>query len=72
LFRLYVAKEFGGRFGQNRIDKHARSQLEAGDAREPWNHADVPVEMPGAAVVGRRAPDGEIKVGILESDVKLG
>ena len=65
------AQKFRCGFRQNRVDEHSRPQLEPGHARQPRNHADVPVKVPGPGIFGRTAAHREIQVRISQAHIDL-
>ena len=71
LVHCHLAQKFRGRLRQHRIDEHARAEFEAGDPRQPRNHADVPVKVPRPGVFRRPAAHREIQVGIFQPHVNL-
>jgi hypothetical protein len=71
-FHTYATKKFCGCFRQDRVDEHARPQLEPGGSRQARNHADVPVKMARPHVVRGAAAHREVEVGIVETYVELG
>src|SRR5258708_6919975 len=69
---IYISKEFGRRFWQYGINEHSRTEFEARGTGKARNHAYIPMEMAGAGIVGRAAANREIKIRILQPNVKLG
>ena len=49
LIHGHLAQKFRRGLGQHRVDEHSRSQLESRHARQPRNHAHIPVEVPRPA-----------------------
>jgi hypothetical protein len=67
-----LRKEIRRGFRQPGVDEHPRAQLEPRHPCQPWDHADIPMEMPRAAIFRWPAPHREVQVRILQSDVNLG
>ena len=66
-----VPQEFRSRFGQNCVDEHAGTKFKTGHSSEPGNHAEIPVKVTCAFIIGGPAANGEIEIGIFQAHVYL-
>src|ERR1700751_3927617 len=66
-----VAEELRGRLGKHRVDEHAGTEFEAGDACQTRNHAQIPVEVLHTNAFGRGCAYGQVEIRILQSEIQL-